>query len=695
MSRGDALDRLRQALEDHGCQVRGDSAQCPAHEDTRPSLSVSQGKTGAVLHCHAGCDTDAVLEALGMSATDLFDEPRSSSPSEPEVIATYTYTDEHGTPLFYVERRAGKRFRQYRLDAAGRKVWNLDGVRRVPYRLPELLGAVWSAETVYVCEGEKDVHGIEAAGGVATCNPGGAGKWRAEYAGHFADIAKVIVVADRDEPGRAHAVQVAGSLRSVVAEVEVVEAAEGKDAADHLAAGFGLGDFRPAVAQAAPPEPAAAPGPHVIVLADVQPERVEWLWPGYLPRGKLVILDGDPGQGKSVVSVDLAARVSTGSVMPDGAEPVKGAVLILSAEDGLADTIRPRLDAADGDAAQVVTITEMPEVTEDGKVGTRPVVLPGDLAAIEKVITGHGVVLVIVDVLMAYLSGTVNAHHDQDIRRALHPLAAMAERTGCCVLVIRHLNKNSGTHAVYRGGGSIGIVGAARAGFMCGTDPDDETGITRVFAPVKVNLARQPPALAYRLEENQSKCVRVAWLGESRQTAGSLLAEHATDEERTERTEAGEWLKAYLTDSQRGGEDKAGDIIKAAEKDGIGRYALHRAKRRAGVITVKSSMRGGWMWRLDTAGSDTKVAKVSEIPPSQSRPPSQPSDGQSAEDGEPRPDDSTKVAKVAEIARRQSPSPSQPSDGQSAPRDSEDGEPWPDDSNGEQAQQPPTEGTKL
>ena len=125
--------------------------------------------------------------------------------------------------------------------------------------------------------------------------------------------------------------------------------------------------------------------------------------------------------------------------------------------------------------------------------------IPGDLPVIEQVITGHGVVLVIVDVLMAYLAGDVNAHRDQDVRRALHVLSAMADRTGCCVIVLRHLNKAGGGNALYRGGGSIGIIGAARAGFMCGTDPDDETGQPRVLASVKSNLAAEPPALAYRL----------------------------------------------------------------------------------------------------------------------------------------------------------------------------------------------------
>src|SRR6266516_1576436 len=145
------------------------------------------------------------------------------------------------------------------------------------------------------------------------------------------------------------------------------------------------------------------PGPQVVRLSDVAPERVSWLWDGYLPLGKLAVLDGDPGVGKSVLTIDLAARISTGSPMPDGSAPAKGAVLILSAEDGLADTIRPRIGAAQGDPAQIVTITDIVTMDEDGKPFARPVSLPGDIAHVERVITDHKVVLAVVDVLMAYL----------------------------------------------------------------------------------------------------------------------------------------------------------------------------------------------------------------------------------------------------------------------------------------------------
>lgn len=338
--------------------------------------------------------------------------------------------------------------------------------------------------------------------------------------------------------------------------------------------------------------------PRVVYLSDVEAERVTWLWPGYLPLGKLVTLDGDPGVGKSSVTLDMAARISTGSPMPDGAAPVKGGVLILSAEDGLGDTIRPRLDAAGADPARVITITEMVSYDSEGGQYSRAPELPGDILAIDQVIEDHGVVLVVVDVLMAYLSGQVNSHRDQDVRRALYPLAAMADRRGCCVVVLRHLNKASGGSPMYRGGGSIGIVGAARAAFMCGADPDDDSGQRRVLAPVKCNLAAEPPALTYRLVPDELLgCARVQWEGVSSHRAATLLSEPGDPDERSDRDEAAGWLIEYL--SRHGGEAKAGDVIKDARADGIAQHTLQRARKRAGVATAKATFGGGWVWQLD------------------------------------------------------------------------------------------------
>ena len=358
-------------------------------------------------------------------------------------------------------------------------------------------------------------------------------------------------------------------------------------------------------------------GPTLVTLSDVEPERVSWLWPGRLPAGKLVVLDGDPAVGKSTVSVTLTAHVTTGEDWPDGSPCPAGNVLVLSAEDGLADTIRPRLDAAGADPSRVHALTELRYVDEDGNSRSRSVTL-ADVASIEQAVTQHTVRLVVVDVLMAYLPGRVDSHRDQDIRTVLSELAAMAERTGCCVLLLRHLNKATGGNPLYRGGGSIGIVGAARAAMLAAVDPDDDT--RRILAVTKSNLAAMPPALAYRLTDSpEHGCARVEWLGETEHRAADLLGRQEDDDERTERDEAVEWLLDYLTD--RGGQAKAGDAIKAAAVDGINKTTLHRARKRAGIASEKDGLHGGWMWRRPLG----RFHQGSEGASSQALEPSEPS----------------------------------------------------------------------
>jgi hypothetical protein len=337
------------------------------------------------------------------------------------------------------------------------------------------------------------------------------------------------------------------------------------------------------------------PGAVTVRLADVVPERVSWLWPARLPIGKLVVLDGDPAVGKSTLAVDWAARVTTGHAWPDGAACPRGAVLLLSAEDGLADTIRPRLDAADGDATKMHALTEIRYVDDQGASKTRPTTL-ADLEHIERAVMSTGAVLVVVDVLMAFLPGRVDAHRDQDVRGVLAGLAAMAERTSCVVLLLRHLNKAAGGSALYRGGGSIGIIGAARVGMLAAIDPDDET--RRVLAGLKCNLAALPDALTYQLVDSPDHgCARVQWLGTSSHSAGALLALRGDEDERTERDEAADWLTSYLTDN--GGEMPAKDVLKAARGDGMAERTLRRARDRAGITSERRGFGQGAVWSLN------------------------------------------------------------------------------------------------
>src|SRR5215211_3368779 len=259
-------------------------------------------------------------------------------------------------------------------------------------------------------------------------------------------------------------------------------------------------------------------------LADVRPERVEWLWPRRVPRGKITVLEGDPDNGKSVLTTDLAARVTAGKRLPDGTPTEAAGVVIVSAEDGAADTVRPRFDAAGGDPTRARLLGD-----------EEPFVIPDDIPRLERAVEQIGAALVVIDPIMAFLSGDVNSNRDQDVRRALTPLKQMAERTGAAVILVRHLNKTPGGNPLYRGGGSIGIIGAARSGMIVGRHPDNDE--LRVLAGQKNNLSLAPESLAYRIETADNGAARIVYEGVSEATAGQLLRAPADEEEKSALTE--------------------------------------------------------------------------------------------------------------------------------------------------------------
>ena len=355
------------------------------------------------------------------------------------------------------------------------------------------------------------------------------------------------------------------------------------------------------VADGSGPEAGGEISATVTTLSDVTPERVSWLWPGYLPFGKLAVLDGDPSVGKSTLSTDLAARCSTGSRWPDGAaNPAAAGVLLLSAEDGLADTIAPRLKAAGADTTRVHALVEVPSRGDDDTVRMVPPSLPRDIPLIESVIRKHRIGLVIVDVLMAYLNGKVDSHRDQDVRGVLHQLAAMADRTGASIILIRHLNKAGGNNALYRGGGSIGIIGAARSAFIVGRDGENPE--RRLFACSKMNIAAEPATLAYRLVDSPEwGCARIEWEdGPVEGVTATDLVRAPDDDERGDQSEAEQWLVEYLT--ERGGEAAAGEVFKAAHAEHIAERTLKRVRNRVGITSERRGFGQGSVWVLPSTG---------------------------------------------------------------------------------------------
>ncbi|MBI1743550.1 hypothetical protein HYR54_10865 [Candidatus Acetothermia bacterium] len=252
------IDRVLDALRARGGEPKryGDHWQtlCPAHPDENPSLSISVGNDGKVLlRCFAGCPVKNVVYALGLEMADLF--PAFQRREERQIITTYDYTDENGQLLYQIVRYDPKDFRARCPGKNGNWIWNLKKTRRVLYHLPEVLSAVQSGQTVFVCEGEKDVESLCKLGLTATTNPGGAGKWRSEYS-EALHGAQAVIVPDKDEPGRKHAAQVTRSLHGVAARVKVVELpGPGKDVTDWVQAGGTQEDLFQLIEQAPEWEP--------------------------------------------------------------------------------------------------------------------------------------------------------------------------------------------------------------------------------------------------------------------------------------------------------------------------------------------------------------------------------------------------------------------------------------------------------
>jgi len=199
----------------------GHTARCPGHDDARNSLSIGTGDDGRILlHCHAGCEPSAIVAALGIRLADLM-PVNGKANGKPRIAKFYDYTDADGHLFYQVVRMEPKDFRQRRPDGRGGWVWNLHGVERVPYRLPELLAGIAAGRTIYVPEGEKDADRLASLGLVATCNAGGAGKWPESLNQHFRG-ADVVILVDNDEPGRKHGQLVARSLHGIARSVRVV-----------------------------------------------------------------------------------------------------------------------------------------------------------------------------------------------------------------------------------------------------------------------------------------------------------------------------------------------------------------------------------------------------------------------------------------------------------------------------------------
>jgi len=341
-----------------------------------------------------------------------------------------------------------------------------------------------------------------------------------------------------------------------------------------------------------PPPSAAAPPPvthdsplPVIYrrLSDVQAQLIRWLWPGRIARGKVSLLAGHPGLGKSQVAVSLAAIVTTGGMFPvDGGRCEHGSVVILSAEDDAADTIKPRLLAAGADTSRCYTLDAVPDTDLDGSPFTRSFNLRTDLDRLAALLEAIGdAILVIVDPITAYL-GATDSHRNAEVRGVLAPLADLAARYSVAVAAVSHLNKAGDNEALLRVTGSLAFVAAARAAYIITRDKDNP--VRRLFLPLKNNLGNDQAGLAFIVEARELdggiQTSRVAWESEPvTVTADEAMQPAEPDEERSQRDEIADWLQDLLGS----GRMKSQEVQTKAKQAGFAWRTVQRAAREAGV----------------------------------------------------------------------------------------------------------------
>jgi putative DNA primase/helicase len=327
----------------------------------------------------------------------------------------------------------------------------------------------------------------------------------------------------------------------------------------------------------------------------VERERVKWLWPGRIPAGKLTLFVGDPGTGKSLITLDVAARLSTGRSFPDGVPCERGNILILTAEDDARDTVGPRLDAAGADSSRIARVNAVKVTLADGSPAESAFNLERDLAKLEEALREHqDFKLIIVDPLTAYMGTKLNSWRDSEVRALLTPVTDFAARTGIAVGGIMHMRKSE-TDAMLRVSGSIAFVAAARAVWGFGVDPDDET--QRVMVGVKCNLAALGNALAYKITANTDGAPHIVWQKEPRTLDAEDVLGGSKKEKRDRAEKVGEaeeWLRNRL-----GAAPVAQEQLKTeAENKGISWRTLRRAKDHLSVKSHKAGFARGWFWEL-------------------------------------------------------------------------------------------------
>lgn len=552
-----SYQRIIQAVEQAGLNYRelesGKRAQVqtPGHSDRDLGTSITYNGKQTLIFCHNG-DTDDVLAGLGLELRDLFDNPKGAS---------YDYGDNR-----IVHRSPEKAFNQ---------IGNTKGTNL--YGLPSL----GNPGPVYVVEGEKDADTVAHVWGAAAVTQAQGASTGPERA-NWAPLAgrDVIIVADKDKPGRRRADKVLTYLTGMEHQPEsvvIVQAVEGKDISDHIAAGHTpdeltqLGDktTRRRV--------------KLVKTSTIKTERVDWLINEWIPAGMLTLLAGREGIGKSTIACDWVAQFSNKGMK----------CAYLNSEDSRSFTVKPRLQAAGANLDNVYFIDVETETGSEGHLR-----LPQDTRLLFEELVANDVRFVVLDAAKSSMDPKLDGYKDDHVRQFLEPLAAAADRYNITIVGLAHFGKAEGKDTGRLLLGSIAWSQIARSVLSAAVDEDGRL----IVSNTKGNLARgivsreasivsRPVALD---DGSLTELGAIEW-GEFTDTAATELLDRRDDESQDERNEAEAVVVDYLI--SQGGSASANDVRKQVMAAGLTWKTVQNSRRKWGVKT--SQVKGGWVWTLE------------------------------------------------------------------------------------------------
>lgn len=312
---------------------------------------------------------------------------------------------------------------------------------------------------------------------------------------------------------------------------------------------------------------------NLIYYKDIHSRKIDWLWYPYIPFGKITIVQGDPGEGKTTFVLSLLSIMSNNGTLPCSDTIISGNAIYQNTEDDNADTIKPRLETHGANCANICFIDKA-----EGRLSL-------DDDELKNAVIKANAKILVLDPIQAFIGENIDMNRANAVRPRMNKLKELAESTGCAVILVGHLNKNSGGKANYRGLGSIDFSAATRSVLVIGRVADDPS--LRVMAQQKNNLGPIGKSLAFTLNDG-----KVEWIGEYECDADELMSGVLQDKAYNKQTDAEDLLKKLLSD----GEQLSKDILDAAQEEGISRRTLFRAKSTLGITARK--LLNEWYWSL-------------------------------------------------------------------------------------------------